>query len=311
MTTPSTFPFNSTLSFSPEQATLAFQLRKNFPSFVKDAKGGERGGINIRLHDDGIGVTVGATKQSFINVVSHKIQMFFASQARRTQSNINPKAPPTPANAFTALQEKTPDTHVVVFGKYRLPLKPGATFPINSGGGRLGVGQYVGPSQNDLARATQDILALASRPVSNKTPALGKAKSTVVPAHSWTGSHKVTQGSGLIRPPTPVGWFGLKEMEERSASTLSKLRHQKVEKKTNKRRQNKDQTDDKGTIVDLEEYLQARKENEMEAEIDLEPPSLHYDDDLFDDVGMAYEEPLPLLAQCGGDDVPDNWDDDC
>lgn len=303
MTTTSNFPYTSTLALSPAQAADAYLFRKSFPRVVRDSKGGERGGLNIRLHDDCLGITIGATKQSFINVVTHKTAMFFASQARRANAPAlkpNPK-PKASQNAFSVIQEVEPDTHVVMFGKNSVPLTPGTTFSIQQGGFRMGVGQYTGPTQNDLRKSIRDVLVASSRGPPTKAPPLGKAKPTVVPDHSWNGSARVLEGRGMLAPPRPSGWFGLKEMETHTVTTLARLRRQKIAKKTFHRRQNKDETNEKGEIVDLDEYLQARQEEDNEA-IALDP---------FDDDDWEEELAIAPRQQEMAEDVPDSWDDDC
>lgn len=307
--TTQTFTFNATISLSAEQQADAYKLRKAFPGFVKDAKGGERGGLNIRLHDDGTEVTIGATKKSFINVITHKIEEFYRNQYEQNHRKSTP--PPSPKesiNRFQGLEEKEPDTHVVMFGRYRIPLTPGTNFRINGAGGCVGTGQFQGPTANDLRQATNELLAMSSRDISGKTPTIGKAKKNVVPSHSWDNTDKVFEGSGLINPPRPDNWFGLSDIEEFTASAVANKRREKQETKAHTRFRNREETDENGNIVDLEEFIRARDEEEQEEFqniIDLKAL-------LEEDEDPEWNEPSPAVEETytAGDDVPDDWEDE-
>ena len=284
---------------------MAGALKKSFGSFAKDAKGTERGGININLLADGRTIAIGATKMSFINVVKHKISNFnFSGFA--PEKKVEKKKPTVATNVFDCLEEKK-ITHLEMFGRYRVPIpapgKKSSTFRIQGGGGRIG--SHEGITKSELHEGIQALILHQKKP-SEKNPRIGNKNTPAI--HSWTDTSKVSTGNGeMYNPPRPAGWFGLADMEDRSIQAAAEARLSKIETKSNKRRAAKDETDEDGNIVDLQEYLRARNEEDEEALA----PVYDQGDDMFE-----FEEPdddswADEREEIGDvSDVPDYWDDE-
>ena len=168
------FPFSHSIT-APD--TDLYALRKNFPSFVKDSKGSERGGLNIQLDLNNRTITIRATKQSFINVALHKINTFAKSHKTIT-TQVN-----TPS---------IPDDKIRVFN-VTLPIKNGH-YRVNGAGGSV---HSTHPDTNLHRQAIKDVLSW-HKP--NHTPVHITTKT--IP-HKWTDLSKVTTGTGLITPPSP------------------------------------------------------------------------------------------------------------
>ena len=251
------FPRNTTVQLSNDQARFAIELRKSFPLFAKNAKGGERGGLFIYLDEQNNSIKIGATKQSFINVVIHSIGQWYKNNAiTKPKNNTQPlqdKPKETNTNTFDVLKEKEPDTHITLFG-CRVPVDQ-----------KKGIKWHIGQSSfqdekekeketdtdthNDLPRINK---VLSFSKVKKDFPSLGKPLES---NHKWNGSQKVLQGNGLINPPKPDGWFGLNDINSYNQRMALQYRQDKVNAQIIHRRQQAEATDELGNIVDLEEYL--------------------------------------------------------
>lgn len=294
-----TFPFNATRTLDSAQATQALALRKMFPGFVRDAKGTERGGIKITLNDDGRTITIGATKKGFLNVVDYKITTYFENSKAPPQVQ---KAKPTEGNSFAELDKKP--THVTIFGN-KVPLpkegEDSTTFMVQRGGGRIGL--HTGVTQTEVSKSIQDLVLHQAKP-SEKTPALGKAKSGWLPEHSWTSQADVRSGDGqLYNPAKPIGWFGLADIEDHDRTMSVQLRKEKIESKKRKKRRDHDKTDENGTILDLQEHLAATAEEEAKDE----PLPLEKVEHVLDGWDRDEDDAPPMSYSY--DDVPDSWED--
>ena len=277
------FPRNTTIQLTANQASLAFELRKSFPGFAKNAKGTEKGGIYIYLDEQSNTIKISSTKQSFINVVVYSITQWYKDNSKpKSNKKDPPQTKKISTNSFQLLEEKEPDTHLTIFG-CRLPMdhKKGVTW-------KVGHTSFEDTSTNNEP-AVKKILAFSK---TNKDfPSLG---TPIVTNHKWNGSQKVSQGSGLINPPKPKGWFGINEINDHLQTVSNNKRLQKIDDSITHRRQQKDATDEMGNIVDLEEYIQAQKDDEEEAEINDDLSDDSWGDD--DDIKMFYQ------------DYQDDWD---
>lgn len=239
------FPRNTTVQLSNEQAIFAIELRKSFPLFAKNAKGGERGGLFIYLDEQTNAINIGATKQSFINVVVHSITQWYKDYSKSTVQSKPKKPVSKPTNSFSVLEEKEPDTHITLFG-CRVPIdaKKGTTWHI---------GQSSFKDETIHSSDVKQVLNYSK--VQQNFPSLGKP---IESNHNWNGSEKVVQGSGLIDPPKPDGWFGLHEINNKSQTLAEQARNDKTNARIDQRRSAAEATDELGNIVDLEEYLRTQ-----------------------------------------------------
>ena len=195
---------------------------------------------------------------------------------------------------------KQDEDHLVVFNDFKIPLTgEKQSFRIHGGGDRRG---YATVTAQELHDATLEAL-MPNESYTEKYPKLGSAKSNFQANHCWNGSQKVMEGSGMINPPRPAGWFGLADMEARQANITALSRQEKDEMKARKRRSNMEETDQDGQIIDLQEFMAARAEEEAanNERVDVE------DDDFWDEPEIEDENSFTGAA---GEDVPDCWDDE-
>ena len=262
------FPRNTTVQLSNDQARFAIELRKSFPLFAKNAKGGERGGLFIYLDEQNNSIKIGATKQSFINVVVHSITQWYKDNSKPKSIPSTKKPASKPTNSFSALEEKEPDTHITLFG-CRVPLDS------KKKGLKWHIGHTSFEDEKDDSSLVKDVIQFSK--VTKNFPSLGKP---VKANHNWNGSTKVMEGEGLINPPRPDGWFGLQDIYDNCQKMAENARVEKTNARVEQRRAMAEATDELGNIVDLEEYLKTQADDDRHDD----------DDDSWDDLDDNYHD---------------------
>ena len=224
-------------------------------------------------------IKIGATKQSFINVVIHSIGQWYKNNAitkpKNNTQSLQDKPKETNTNTFDVLKEKEPDTHITLFG-CRVPVdqKKGIKW-------HIGQSSFQDEKETDTDTDNRINKVLSFSKVKKDFPSLGKPLES---NHKWNGSQKVLQGNGLINPPKPDGWFGLNDINSFNQRMALQYRQDKVNSQIIHRRQQAEATDELGNIVDLEEYLRIQHD-------DLNDDDLN-DDDLNDD---DHDDHLPII----------------